>query len=149
MVRVLFRLGCLSKTADVMVKIIMTSACKKKCTHTKQTFCKHTLYQYFTTQSLNMYLLLIMLEINLSWRAEIGARCYWQTDVAVTDNMRYSDILHCKPRVCVSLSLCFFHLTCPALLHYLCSPGSFLLQSGELRNDSRTKTFVTAINNWN
>lgn len=55
-------------------------------------------------KSLNMHLLLITLEINSSGRAVTGARCYWQTAVAVTDNMRYLSILHCNPHIRLSLS---------------------------------------------
>lgn len=72
------------------------SACQNTAAHTHT----HTKTQWAPTliqKSLNMHLLLITLEMNPSGRTVTGARCHWQTAVAVTDNMRRLGILHCEP----------------------------------------------------
>lgn len=113
------------------------SACQTTVAHTPHTthINKHwtpTLIQ----KSLNMYLLLITLEINSSGTAVTGACCYWQTAVAVTNNMRCLSILHCNPPIRLSLSSCFFFfLTFPAAslcLSKLSSPFSFSQVSWEM-----------------
>lgn len=119
--------------------------------HTHQTHINKHWTPTLIQKSLNMYLLLITLEINSSGRALTGARCYWQTAVAVTDNMRYLSILHCNPPIRLSLSLPLLFPSCVprSLVLPLQAQLSFLLQSGELRNDTRTKTSVTATIHWN
>lgn len=76
-------------------------------------------------KSLNMHLLLITLEINSSGSAVTGARCYWQTAVAVTDNMRYLSIPYCNPPIRLSLSPSASNIPCflVLLLRALLSPS--------------------------
>lgn len=78
-----------------------TDACLHVHVKTLQRINKHWT-PALIRKSLNMYLLLITLEINSSGRAVTGARCYWQTAVAVTDNTRCLSILHCNPPICLS-----------------------------------------------
>ena len=84
--------------------------------------------------SLNIYLLLITLEINSSWGAATGARCYWQTAVAVTDNTRYLGILHCNHAIRLSLPLPSVFFSLPnaplSLVLPLQAQLYFLFQSG-------------------
>ncbi len=114
---------------------MFTSACQSTATHTHQTHTNKHWTPTLIQKSLNMYSLLITLEINSSGRAVTGARCYWQTAVAVTDNMRYLRILHCNPPICLTLSLCFFLLAFPApsfCLSELGPPFSFSQVSWEM-----------------
>lgn len=120
------------------VRIRMSERCAHK--HKRRT---PTLIQ----KSLNMYLLLITLEINSSGSAVTGACCYWQTALVVTDNMRYLSILHCNPPIYLSPSLSlfvFFLQTFPSLSRSA-SPSSALLSPSVrwVEKWHKTKTFVT------
>lgn len=93
------------------------------------------------SKSLNMYLLLITLEINSSGRAVTGPRCYWQNAVAVTDNMSCLRILHCNLPIRLSLSLWF----------YSSAPHRALLSSSVrwVEKWYTTQAFVGATIHWN